>query len=55
VGTEGLAEGQTFFAPEGRLYQDGRWSGNPLATVCLGMDGPAMVAWMEEVLTAAKA
>lgn len=55
VGTEGLAEGQTFFAPEGRAYQDGRWSGNPLVTVCLDMDGPAMVAWMEEVLTAANA
>ena len=54
VGTEGLAEGQTFFAPEGRAYLDGRWSGNPLVTVCLGMDGPAMVAWMEEVLTAAE-
>ena len=54
VGTEGLAEGQTFFAPEGRAYLDGRWSGNPPVTVCLGMDGAAMVAWMEEVLTAAE-
>ncbi|WP_145140958.1 nucleoside hydrolase [Pseudomonas duriflava] len=49
--TEGLAEGQTIFAPEGRQYVDEHWSRSPVVDVCLGIDGAAVVDWMESVLT----
>ena len=50
--TEGLAEGQTVFAPEGRQFVGDRWNQSPLVDVCMGIDGEAVVHWMEEVLTA---
>ncbi|MCK2183208.1 nucleoside hydrolase [Halomonas getboli] len=50
VATEGPAEGQTLFAPEGREFIAPRWSQTPLADVCLGVDGEAVVEWITETL-----
>nr|WP_163503261.1 nucleoside hydrolase [Halomonas socia] len=50
VVTEGDAEGQTIFAPEGRAFLDARWSRTPLVEVCLNADGPAVVSWIVDTL-----
>ncbi|MFC3285344.1 nucleoside hydrolase [Litchfieldella rifensis] len=50
VVTEGDAEGQTIFAPEGRPFIDARWSRTPLVDVCTGADGKAVVEWIVETL-----
>ncbi|MGM0913674.1 MAG: nucleoside hydrolase [Pseudomonadota bacterium] len=50
VATEGDAEGQTIFAPEGRGYIEARWSRTPLVQVCLGVDGEAVSDWIADVL-----
>ncbi|MDN3555140.1 nucleoside hydrolase [Halomonas maura] len=50
VATQGDAEGQTIFAPENRGYIEPRWSRTPLANVCLGVDGAAVVEWITETL-----
>ncbi|MDR5858662.1 nucleoside hydrolase [Halomonas eurihalina] len=50
VATEGEAEGQTIFAPENRGYIEPRWSQTPLADVCLGVDGDAVVEWITATL-----
>ncbi|GAB2799654.1 nucleoside hydrolase [Halomonas shantousis] len=50
--TDGLAEGQTVFAPEGRAFLGEQWSRTPLVDVCLGADGDAVVDWIVETLTA---
>lgn len=50
VVTEGDAEGQTVFAPEGRPFIDVRWSRTPLVDVCTGADGEAVVEWIVETL-----
>lgn len=52
VVTEGLAEGQTLFAPEGQGFVGDRWMQSPLVDVCMAVDGKAAVDWMEAVLTA---
>ncbi|WP_129138353.1 nucleoside hydrolase [Modicisalibacter coralii] len=51
VVTEGHAEGQTIFAPEGRPFITERWSTTPLAEVCLDADGAAVVDWIVETLS----
>ena len=51
VVTEGLAEGQTLFAPEGRGFIQERWSQTPLAEVCLEVDGEALVEWITATLS----
>ncbi|HET8790333.1 MAG TPA: nucleoside hydrolase, partial [Modicisalibacter sp.] len=51
VVTEGNAEGQTIFAPEGRPFLGERWSSTPLVEVCLNADGEKIVDWIVEVLT----
>ncbi|WP_282040220.1 nucleoside hydrolase [Halomonas alimentaria] len=50
VATEGDAEGQTIFAPEGRGFIEARWSRTPLVQVCLGVDGEAVSDWIADVL-----
>jgi inosine-uridine nucleoside N-ribohydrolase len=50
VVTEGDAEGQTLFAPEGRDFIDSRWSRTPAVDVCLGVDGEAVSDWIADVL-----
>nr|WP_297457090.1 nucleoside hydrolase [uncultured Halomonas sp.] len=50
VATEGLAEGQTIFAPEGRPFLGERWSNTPLVEVCLDADGERIVDWIVDVL-----
>ncbi len=50
VVTEGVAEGQTLFAPEGRAYAQERWSHTPLAVACLDANGEAVSDWIAEVL-----
>ncbi|GHB09475.1 nucleoside hydrolase [Salinicola rhizosphaerae] len=52
VVTDGLAEGQTLMAPHSRQFVDGRWSQGTLADVCLNADGPAVIAWIVDTLTA---
>lgn len=51
VVTEGDAEGQTIFAPEGRAFLGERWSRTPMVDVCIGADGEGVVEWIVEVLT----
>ncbi|MEC9484167.1 MAG: nucleoside hydrolase [Halomonas sp.] len=51
VVTEGYAEGQTIFAPEGRPFLGERWSSTPMVDVCLGANGEAVVDWMVDVLS----
>ncbi|MFC0268426.1 nucleoside hydrolase [Kushneria aurantia] len=48
--TEGIGEGQTIFAPAGQPYVSDRWSQNPLVKVCMGVDGNAVVDWIEQTL-----
>nr|WP_298248562.1 nucleoside hydrolase [uncultured Halomonas sp.] len=50
VATDGPAEGQTLFAPEGRGFIEERWSTTPLVDVCLEADGPAVSDWITDVL-----
>ncbi|MDN3554079.1 nucleoside hydrolase [Halomonas almeriensis] len=50
VVTEGLAEGQTLFAPQERDFIESRWSGTPYSEVCLGIEGEAAVEWMTATL-----
>ncbi|WP_108444253.1 nucleoside hydrolase [Halomonas denitrificans] len=50
VATEGDAEGQTIFAPEGRGFIEARWSRTPLVDVCLGVDGAAVSDWIADTL-----
>ncbi|WP_458525764.1 nucleoside hydrolase [Onishia taeanensis] len=50
VVTEGTAEGQTVFAPEGREFLAPRWSQTPLANVCLSADGPGVIDWIVDTL-----
>ncbi|TDB05545.1 nucleoside hydrolase [Halomonas marinisediminis] len=50
VVTEGDAEGQTLFAPEGRGFIEDRWSRTPLVDVCLGVEGQTVSDWIAEVL-----
>ncbi|WP_251978064.1 nucleoside hydrolase [Salinicola avicenniae] len=52
VVTEGLAEGQTLMAPASRQFVDDRWTRSVAADVCLNADGPAVIQWMVETLTA---
>lgn len=51
VVTDGIAEGQTLFAPEGRGFIQDRWSQTPLAEVCLEVDGEAVVEWIADTLS----
>ncbi|GGX79346.1 nucleoside hydrolase [Litchfieldella qijiaojingensis] len=48
--TDGDAEGQTLFAPEGRPFIDDRWARTPLVEVCTGADGKAVVEWIVDTL-----
>ena len=50
VVTEGDAEGQTVFAPEGRAFIEPRWSRTPPVEVCLEADGAAVVEWIADTL-----
>jgi len=50
VATDGDAEGQTIFAPEGRGFIEARWSRTPLVEVCLGVDGAAVSDWIADTL-----
>ncbi|MAX31730.1 MAG: nucleoside hydrolase [Halomonadaceae bacterium] len=50
VATEGVAEGQTVFAPEGREFMAPRWSQTPVVTACLSADGPAVIDWIVSTL-----
>lgn len=50
VVTDGDAEGQTLFAPEGRPFLGERWSRTPLVDVCLNADGEGVVEWIVETL-----
>lgn len=51
VVTEGYAEGQTVFAPEGRPFLGERWSSTPMVDVCVDADGEAVVDWIVDVLS----
>ncbi|MFG6160478.1 nucleoside hydrolase [Halomonas sp. 1390] len=50
VATDGDAEGQTIFAPEGRGFIEARWSRTPLVEVCLGVDGAGVSDWIADTL-----
>lgn len=50
VATEGAAEGQTLFAPEGRGFIEKRWSRTPLVDVCLETDGQGVSDWIADAL-----
>ncbi|MGQ7248410.1 nucleoside hydrolase [Halomonas sp. V046] len=50
VVTDGLAEGQTLFAPAGRAFIQKRWSTSPEMDVCLGVDGDAVSDWIADTL-----
>ena len=50
VATDGDAEGQTIFAPEGRGFIEARWSRTPAVEVCLGVDGAAVSEWIADTL-----
>ncbi|PWV80534.1 nucleoside hydrolase [Halomonas sp. A11-A] len=50
VVTDGDAEGQTLFAPEGRTFIDSRWLRTPAVDACLGVDGEAVSDWIADVL-----
>lgn len=50
VVTDGPAEGQTIFAPEGRPFLGEHWSSTPLVEVCLDANGGQVVDWIVEVL-----
>ncbi|QTF91140.1 nucleoside hydrolase [Halomonas sp. BM-2019] len=50
VVTEGDAEGQTIFAPQGRAFIEARWARTPLVEVCLDADGPAVSDWIADSL-----
>ncbi|WP_136254530.1 nucleoside hydrolase [Onishia niordana] len=50
VVTEGTAEGQTVFAPEGREFLAPRWSQTPMVNVCLSADGPGVIDWIVDTL-----
>ncbi|NHH84992.1 nucleoside hydrolase [Cobetia sp. MB87] len=52
VEVEGLAEGQTLFAPEGREFLGNQWSQTPLVDVCVNAQGDKVVEWITDVLTA---
>ena len=49
--TEGLAQGQTVFAPESAVFAEDRWSQTPLIDVCMEVDGERVSQWIEDVLT----
>ncbi|QJQ96673.1 MULTISPECIES: nucleoside hydrolase [Halomonadaceae] len=51
VVTEGPAEGQTVFAPQGRDFIVERWSRTPLVEVCLGANGDAVIEWIVDTLS----
>jgi inosine-uridine nucleoside N-ribohydrolase len=51
VVTDGYAEGQTVFAPEGRPFLGERWASTPLVDVCLDARGEEVVDWIVDVLT----
>lgn len=51
VVTEGIAEGQTIFAPEDRQFADTRWSRTPMLEVCLGANGRSIVDWIVDTLS----
>ncbi|MCM2971374.1 nucleoside hydrolase [Larsenimonas suaedae] len=51
VVTEGLAQGQTVFAPEEATFAEPRWSQTPLIDVCMDIDGDAVSQWIEDTLT----
>ncbi|MGC3872342.1 nucleoside hydrolase [Halomonas sp. GXIMD04776] len=51
VVTDGFAEGQTIFAPEGRPFLGERWSETPAVDVCLTAQGEQVVAWIVDVLS----
>ncbi|PMR74971.1 nucleoside hydrolase [Billgrantia endophytica] len=50
VATEGAAEGQTIFAPQGRGFIEPRWSQTPIVEACLEVDGEAVVEWITDTL-----
>ncbi|WP_227369556.1 nucleoside hydrolase [Halomonas sp. M20] len=51
VETDGFAEGQTIFAPEGRPFLGERWSQTPVVEVCLTAQGDKVVEWIVETLS----
>nr|WP_298372607.1 nucleoside hydrolase [uncultured Halomonas sp.] len=51
VATDGFAEGQTIFAPEGRPFLGERWSQTPVVEVCLTAQGDKVVEWIVETLS----
>ncbi|MGS0465900.1 hypothetical protein ACU8V3_00930 [Cobetia marina] len=44
VEVEGLAEGQTLFAPQGRQFLGNQWSQTPLVDVCVNANGEQVVS-----------
>ncbi|WP_373183460.1 nucleoside hydrolase [Halomonas campaniensis] len=50
VATDGDAEGQTIFAPQGRAFIEERWSRTPPVEVCLEVDGQAVSDWIADTL-----
>lgn len=51
VVTEGIARGQTLFAPAGRFYAHDDWEGLPERRICVDVDGDAVLdLWQETVL-----
>ncbi|WP_425641363.1 nucleoside hydrolase [Marinomonas gallaica] len=53
VACEGIALGQTIFAPQGMEYPEPHWDGVPMTQVCMEVDGERMLKLFEDVMVAA--
>ncbi|MCO4786242.1 nucleoside hydrolase [Marinomonas atlantica] len=52
VACEGIALGQTIFAPQGMEYPEPHWDGVPMTQVCMEVDGERMLKLFEDVMVA---
>ncbi|WP_417553043.1 nucleoside hydrolase [Marinomonas fungiae] len=53
VVTDGIAVGQTIFAPQGMEYPEPHWDGIPMTQVCMEVDGERMLKLFEDVMVGA--
>jgi inosine-uridine nucleoside N-ribohydrolase len=53
VACEGIAIGQTIFAPQGVSYPEPHWNDVPMTQVCMEVDGERMLKLYEDVMVGA--
>lgn len=51
VACEGIAIGQTIFAPEGMTFPEPHWDGVPMTQVCMEVDSKRLLSLFEETLS----